>query len=95
LLHILPRGFVRIRHYGLLANRCRRESLEQCRKLLARSADQPVSPESANEVEGQPKADREPQLCPVCQVGRMLILKKFEPGGSGLPTPFVLAADTS
>jgi hypothetical protein len=95
LLHILPRGFVRIRHYGLLANCCRRESLERCRKLLACSADKPVSPESANEVEGQHKADREPQLCPVCQVGRMLILKRFEPGESGLPTSFVQAANTS
>lgn len=97
LLHILPRGFVRIRHYGFLANRCRSERLECCRKLLACRADQPVSPETANGVEGQCKADREPQLCPVCRVGRMLILKKFEPGRIGLPTSFVLAcaSDTS
>jgi len=35
LLHVLPSGFQRIRHYGLLAN-CHREArLEQCRQLLA------------------------------------------------------------
>jgi len=34
LQHVLPRGFVRIRHYGLLANRGRREKLRLCRRLL-------------------------------------------------------------
>lgn len=97
LLHILPRGFVRIRHYGFLANRCRSERLERCHRLLACGSDQPMSPESENEVDSQCTADREPQLCPVCRIGRMIILKKFDPLGSGLPTSFVLVAtpDTS
>src|SRR5258708_34499367 len=34
LTHVLPRGFVRIRHYGLLANRGREEKLRLCRRLL-------------------------------------------------------------
>jgi Putative transposase len=95
LLHILPSGFVRIRHYGLLANRCRSERLECCRKLLACSANQAESPERANEIESQNDAEPEPQLCPVCLIGRMLILKKFEPGESGLRASLVLGADTS
>jgi hypothetical protein len=97
LLHILPRGFVRIRHYGLLANRCRSERLECCRKLLAHRANQAVSLEGPNEVEGQCNAGLEPQLCPVCRVGRMTILKKLEPEGIRLPRSFLLAstADTS
>ena len=33
--HVLPRGFVKIRHYGLLANRDREERLQLCRTLLA------------------------------------------------------------
>ena len=33
--HVLPRGFVKIRHYGLLANRGRAERLAVCRALLA------------------------------------------------------------
>ena len=37
-LHILPPGFVRIRHYGLLAHRGRHERLAQCRELLAATA---------------------------------------------------------
>jgi hypothetical protein len=34
LLHVLPDGFMRIRHFGFLANRAKRQSLAQCRKLL-------------------------------------------------------------
>jgi len=34
LLHVLPKGFMRIRHYGFLASRCKRENLLKCRQLL-------------------------------------------------------------
>lgn len=34
LLHVLPDRFVKIRHYGLLGNRCRRKKLDRCRELL-------------------------------------------------------------
>jgi len=92
LLHILPRGFVRIRHYGLLANRCRSERLGCCRKLLAYGANEALSPERPNEVDGQCNAAREPQLCPVCGEGRMTILKKLEPEGIRLPRSFLLVS---
>ena len=39
LLHVLPRGFVRIRHYGFLANRCRQEKLALCKRLLGENHD--------------------------------------------------------
>jgi hypothetical protein len=35
LLHVLPVGFVKIRHYGFLGNRCRKEKLAKCRALLS------------------------------------------------------------
>ena len=35
LLHVLPDRFVKIRHYGLLGNRCRRKKIDLCRELLA------------------------------------------------------------
>jgi Putative transposase len=41
LLHVLPTGFVRIRHYGWMANRCRRERAALCRKLLGAEDAQP------------------------------------------------------
>jgi hypothetical protein len=39
LLHVLPDRFVKIRHYGLLANRCRREKIERARNLLGVPAE--------------------------------------------------------
>jgi hypothetical protein len=44
LLHILPTGFVRIRHYGLLANRCKASALRQCRQLWGQLVAPPVAP---------------------------------------------------
>src|SRR5215469_5125187 len=38
LLHVLPKGLVRIRYYGWMANRCRRQRAAQCRELLAAAA---------------------------------------------------------
>ena len=40
-LHVLPRGFVRIRHYGFLANRFRNALLPLCRELLATVPESP------------------------------------------------------
>jgi hypothetical protein len=41
LLHVVPRGFMRIRHVGFLANRCKAHALWQCRQLLGQSPDPP------------------------------------------------------
>ena len=46
LLHVLPKGFTRIRHYGLLANRCRAGKLARCRELLAQPEPEPPAPET-------------------------------------------------
>ncbi len=48
LLHILPDGFVRIRHFGLLANRSRAAKLARCRALLA--AAPPTAPAVKGDV---------------------------------------------
>jgi hypothetical protein len=78
LLHVLPSGFVRIRHYGFLANRVCREKLALCRALLgAEESPVPVAPEPANEpratVGGEPAAS----VCPACGAGRMVIVASF------------------
>ncbi len=56
LLHVLPRGFVRIRHYGLLANRNRKEKIARCRDLLAAPSPQhPACPQPSNPQERSPE----------------------------------------
>jgi Putative transposase/Transposase zinc-binding domain len=77
LLHVLPPGFMRLRHYGFLGNRNRSEKLAQCRALL-------------NQIEVVDLAFQESQdwkaryetltgdaltVCPVCQQGRMICVE--------------------
>ncbi|WP_051002450.1 IS91 family transposase, partial [Magnetospirillum molischianum] len=71
LLHVLPRGFHRIRHYGLLAASCRKASLERIRTLLA------VAPPTVADIAEAP-VDAVPP-CPCCG-GRMVIVEVFERG---------------
>jgi hypothetical protein len=70
LLHILPAGFVRIRQFGLLANRARREKLALCRALLGALSAPPRS--MATEPRDR-KADE--KLCPVCRTGHMILIR--------------------
>jgi Putative transposase/Transposase zinc-binding domain len=72
LQHILPRGFVRVRHYGLLANRGRDEKLQRCRRLLWLATIQP-------QVQGgipQPRQEQpEQRTCPRCGQGKMEVVE--------------------
>ncbi|WP_117196056.1 IS91 family transposase [Rhizobium terrae] len=73
LLHTIPDGFHRIRHFGLLANGHRQQKLEACRNLL--NVPQPEEPiEGMDTVEAPPFAHR----CPCCG-GRMSILGTWKP----------------
>jgi hypothetical protein len=79
LLHVLPRGFVRIRHYGILSNRQRREDLALCRRLLdggiAREAEE-LEPKKSSEISQSVTATR---VCPNCGAGRMIVVEEFPP----------------
>ena len=71
LLHVLPDGFQRIRHYGLLSNRHRAQNLARCRELLAMPA--PVRPPPGDYRERcQQLSGHDPLLCPQCRSGRMV-----------------------
>jgi hypothetical protein len=73
LLHILPSGLMRIRHYGLLANPTRREHLARCRELLGEThehSDQPV-PSASHQRTEQPRG-HDSNRCPRCQTGRLI-----------------------
>ena len=73
LLHLLPRGFMRIRHYGFMANRCRRTKLDLCRQLIAPTSMSPPPPR--DEI-----VDPDPPRCPACHRGRMTCILVLAPG---------------
>jgi hypothetical protein len=80
LLHVLPPGFMRVRHYGLLANRQRADKLQRCRELLG-SNPPPAQPSSKESL-----ADRVRRLmgidisrCPACGGGPMRVVATLAP----------------
>jgi hypothetical protein len=71
LLHVLPTGFVRIRYFGLFANRIRAENLERCRALIKADPRPPASA-SALGTSSTPKAtEEERNRCPSCGIGQL------------------------
>ena len=82
LLHVLPSGFMHIRHYGFLANRFRKDKSALCRELLGVSTSQEVDIDMDDNLhDGQPEresvrleCDRGPR-CPKCNTGRMKIVQ--------------------
>jgi hypothetical protein len=88
LLHVLPKGLVRIRHFGFLANRRRQTALAHCRELLGAVAC-PDRSETTNQLR-----------CPACS-GTMLVIERitsaqlyFRPALS-IPTPQRCSVDSS
>jgi hypothetical protein len=73
LLHVLPRGFVRIRQFGLLANRVRKDKLVLCRSLL--NAQSPVTnPSTPAAPDAETKVpDPDSHRCPICKLGRLVL----------------------
>lgn len=96
LMHVLPRGFHRIRHYGLLASGNRAANIAQARTLLAVPArsEQPDTSD-ATAVE-EPRVL--PRPCPCCG-GRMIIIETFtrgcQPRHRPTPAPAPIRIDTS
>jgi putative transposase/transposase-like zinc-binding protein len=93
LLHVLPKGFVRIRYYGFLCNRHRARKLQRCRQLLhvplADPAQPPTPPDWKSRYErltGKPV-----DLCPKCRQGRMVRIEDLSPMQLALAT--LLLAD--
>jgi hypothetical protein len=82
LLHVLPPGLQRIRHYGLLANRHREVKLEHCRQLLAAPA--PVVELTEEPLDYRDRYQRLTGVslrdCPQCGLGQMVCIESFLPG---------------
>jgi hypothetical protein len=87
LLHVLPKGFVRIRHFGFLSNRAREKKLALVRRLIA---DRVADPQA--QAKDVPRSDvvvepcREAQdRCPSCELGRMKPAGAIEPSQAHVP----------
>ena len=95
LIHVLPKGFHRIRHYGLLANGTRAANIAHARQLLAVPA-RPKEPETPEAAIDEPRVL--PRPCPCCG-GRMIIIETFErgcePKHRPTPAPEPIRIDTS
>jgi len=79
--HVLPRGFVKIRHYGLLANRHREERLRVARRLLlVVLVVPPTSPQDEAPVAIEPKR---PGCCPRCGGTRWIRCELPDDAGHG------------
>ncbi len=77
LIHLLPDGFHRIRHYGLFANANRAANIALARRLLGVPDPAPSSADSDRADGGH--EDQERNICPCCG-GPMIIVETFEPG---------------
>jgi hypothetical protein len=80
LLHVLPKGFHRIRHYGLLASAGRKDNIARARELLA--APQPKAECNEAGADAAAPSDWRPP-CPC----RMIIIETFECGGGRARAP--------
>jgi len=81
LLHVLPSGLVRIRQFGFLANRVRKQKLEQCRDLLGVGT---LSP--SIDSDDSPNAETEDvHRCPICKLGRLIIIELLRAQPSAVP----------
>ncbi len=78
LMHVLPQGLMRIRHYGILANRCRKNALKIIRKVLATPAPEKQT-NTGNEAVIYP--------CPKCRKGLLIAKHRITPIPQAHPLP--------
>jgi hypothetical protein len=96
--HVLPAGFVKVRHYGLLANRHREMRLAACRRLLlvvnaaALLADATMPPDQAQDVAIIEPA--QPRCCPACG-GQRLLYHELLPSAATTPPSARAGPDSS
>jgi Putative transposase/Transposase zinc-binding domain len=83
LLHVLPSGFHRIRYYGFLGARHRRDKLARCRQLLGAIAPTtpPADPPPPTDYRDRTEAltGKSLRLCPVCHRGEMVVIERLLP----------------
>jgi len=79
LLHVLPKKFMRIRHFGFLANRSKKKNLKRCRELLGLSPQLPESTEKTTQELVLQLTGIDLNICPRCQKGSMIVVSELLP----------------
>jgi len=79
LLHVLPEGFMRTRHFGFLANRTKKHSLPQCRKLLRLNPVLPEIPKRSAQDLLRELTGIDLSRCPSCKLGIMIVVDELPP----------------
>jgi Putative transposase len=91
LLHVLPTGFHRIRYYGFLGARYRREKLIRCRQLLGSTASLSTPADAVSRTDYRDHVETltglSLRVCPACHHGAMIIVERLVPVGAGLAPP--------
>lgn len=77
LLHVLPEGFMRIRRFGFLANRCKKEKLGRCRQLLGLSPQLPKPGKKTTQELMLQLTGIDVTRCPFCKKGTMKVVGKI------------------
>jgi len=72
LLHILPKGLMRIRHYGYLANRVRIEKLKKIRGWIAK--ERPIQSKQEKGMISATPSMESPMKCPDCKMGHLCLV---------------------
>ena len=85
LLHVLPDGFMKIRYYGILSNRNRREKLSVCKKLLNASPEEMDRQRETWEDLLLRITGIDPRICPECGKGRLVRRETLPPKRSRHP----------
>jgi Putative transposase/Transposase zinc-binding domain len=73
LMHVLPAGFVKIRHFGFLANACRGKLLPVCRSLIS------AGPQTLRPFVTDTQARAADHKCPVCRTGTLRVILRIDP----------------
>jgi hypothetical protein len=98
LLHIIPDSYKRIRHFGFLANRCKKQQLRKCRELLGLCPDLPPSDEETLQPRMLRLTGADITQCPRCKQGHMKRVAELPMpliSASQKPSPVPIGFDTS
>lgn len=77
LLHVLPDGFVRIRHFGFLANRYKKENIQQCKEIIGYPEQIPETSEKTSQDLMIELTGVDITICPCCKKGSMRVVAEI------------------